>query len=256
MAKKRKKDKEEVEEYEFTPPDFDEKQFLSKELTDIKTGLITVIFAIALGVIAAVVTLLNDDLVIIAFFVGIAGIAVLKQFYAIVRIDTSEFKKKNWAGNIASFFFTFLAIWVLLMNVPFADHSSPKIEDVTVWVDDGTRTVGIEYRFIESSGNYGWVSLDPSNYSDVNQIIHASESYSVAITANITDNGKLATVQISGVYADMTVTDMTREGDHMFRYTVSGGNLGSSLMFTISATDSEGNSESFRPVASIAVLSP
>src|SRR4030066_885510 len=141
MAKKRKKDKAEVEEYEFTPPEFNEKEFLKKELTDIKVGLITVIFAIALGVVAAIVTLLNDELVIIAFFVGIAGIATLKQFYAIVRVDTTEFKKKNWAGNIASYFFTFLAIWVLLINVPFTDHASPDIENVIVWVDEGQRIV-------------------------------------------------------------------------------------------------------------------
>ena len=256
MAKKRKKDKAEVEEYEFTPPEFNEKEFLKKELTDIKVGLITVIFAIALGVVAAIVTLLNDELVIIAFFVGIAGIATLKQFYAIVRVDTSEFKKKNWAGNIASFFFTFLAIWVLLINVPFTDHASPDIENVIVWVDDGTRIVGIEYKYIETSGNYGWVSLDPTNFTDVNHIIHAIESYTVNITAKVTDNGKLATVKISGVTSEIPVANMTGDDDHRFEYVVSGDALGSSLTFYIAATDSKGNSATFHPETSITVLSP
>ena len=65
MAKKRKKDKQEAEEYEFTPPEFNEKEFLKKELTDLKVGLITVVFAIALGVAAAAITLANDDLLLL-----------------------------------------------------------------------------------------------------------------------------------------------------------------------------------------------
>ena len=255
MAKKRKKDKAEVQEIEFTPSEFDEKEFLKKELTDIKVGIITVVFAIALGVVAAAVTLANDDLVIIAFFVGIAGIATLKQFYAIVKVDTTEFKKKNWAGNIASYFFTFLAIWVLLMNVPFADHSSPKVEDVIVWVNDGAKIVGIEYRYVETSGNYDWVSLDPTNYTADN-LIHASASYSVNITAKVTDNGNLATVVISGVSGSIPPTDMSSEGAHRFGFTVTGSELGSALTFYIAASDSEGNSVVFHPNRSITVLSP
>lgn len=255
MAKKRKKDKEDAEEYEFMPPEFDEKEFLKKELTDIRVGLITVVFAIVLGVIAALISIANDELVIVAFFVGIAGIAVLKQFYAIVKIDTSEFKKKNWAGNIATLFFTFLAIWVLLLNMPFSDHASPVVENVIVWVNDGTKTVGIEYKFVESTGVYDWVSMDPDNYTADN-VVHASASYTINITARVTDNGKLSTVMISGISQSIPVTSMTSEGSHRFGYSVPGDSLGSALTFYIAAADSEGNSSTFHPVRSITVLSP
>jgi hypothetical protein len=255
MAKKRKKDKAEVEEYEFTPPEFNEKEFLKKELTDIRVGLLTVVFAIAMGVIAGVVSMLNGDLVIVAFFIGIAGIATLKQFYAILRIDTSEFKKKNWAGNIASYFFTFLAIWVLLLNMPFTDHANPDIEDVIVWVNDGTKIMGIEYKFVETSGNDDWVSMDPTNYT-VDNVIHASASYTVNISARVTDNGKLSSVMISGISQAIPVTAMTSEEGHRFGFTISGNSLGSSLTFYLAATDSEGNSATFHPARSIVVLSP
>ena len=250
MAKKRKKDKQEAEEYEFTPPEFNEKEFLKKELTDLKVGLITVVFAIALGVAAAAITLANDDLVIVAFFVGIAGIATLKQFYAIIGIDTSEFKKKNWAGNIASFFFTFLAIWVLLMNVPFTDHASPDVEEVIVWVTDGTHTYGIRYDYVASTGVYEWVSTDPTNYSAT---IPSAGAYTVNITAKVTDNGKLSKVEISGVSSTVLVSQMVDLGEHRFGFSVLASQLDSSLNFYIVATDAEGNSVTMHPDNSIPV---
>ncbi len=249
MAKKRKKDKKEAEEYEFTPPEFNEKEFLKKELTDIKVGLITVVFAIVLGVVAAAVTLANDDLVIIAFFVGIAGIATLKQFYEIVKVDTTEFKKKNWAGNIATLFFTFLAIWVLLINVPFTDHASPDIEEITVWVSsDGVVIYGLQYKL--DGGAYKWVSTDPTNYSVG---IPAAPSYSINITAKVTDNGKLSTVTIQGVSQNIQVTPMTDEGGHRFGFAVQTSDLDDYLLFAIVATDSKGNSAIGGPEISIPV---
>jgi hypothetical protein len=255
MAKKRKKEKVEEEEYEFRPPEFKEEEFLKKELKDIRTGIITVIFAISVGVVAGIITRLNGDLVIVAFFVGIAGVAVLKQFYAIVGVDTSEFKKKNWLGNSASFFFTFLAIWVLLMNVPFTDRASPDIQNVVVWVNDGTKVMGLEYTYIETTGMDGWVSMDPTNYS-VNSAIHANAGYTVNITARVSDNGKLSTVSISQISQAFTPTPMTDEGENRFGYSIRGDQLGTSLNFYISATDSEGNSATFHPETSIPVVSP
>ena len=256
MAKKRKKDKEKEEEYEFTPPEFDEKEFLKKELRDIRTGLITVVFAIVLGIAAGAVSMIGNNLVIVAFFIGIAGIAILKQFYAFLGIDTSDFKKKNWAGNIATLFFTFLAVWILTINMPFTDHADPTIEEVIVWVNDGTKNLSLQYEYISDSVGWGWVSSDPTNYTEDN-LIRSSASYTVNITARVVDNGKLSTVTINVMSGTTTPElNMVNEGKHRFGYSVKGDALGTELTFQINAADSVGNSAIFKPSKAIVVLAP
>ncbi|HUW42923.1 MAG TPA: hypothetical protein VMW02_01660, partial [Thermoplasmata archaeon] len=71
MAKKRKKGKPEPEDYEFRPPDFDEKEFLQKELRDTRTALLTIVYAICFGLAAGLISMMGANLAPVAFLVGI-----------------------------------------------------------------------------------------------------------------------------------------------------------------------------------------
>jgi len=243
MAKKRKKDKPEPDDYEFRPPDFDEKEFLQKELRDSRTALMTIIYAVCFGIVAGLISTLGANLAPVAFLVGITGIVTLKYFYAIVKVDTSGLKKRNWAGNIGTYFFTFLAIWVLMLNVPFSDHAPPAIDKVIVWVDDGTNVYGKEY----NSDTNQWVVNDT--------IVHAISSYRINITAKITDNGQLRTPEIAIGSVASGYHAMTYEGNHRWEYNVTGDTLSASddLMFFISAWDAAGNSVLFNPSSALLV---
>lgn len=242
MAKKRKKDRVEKEEYEFRPPDFDEKEFLRKEMSDTRTMVLTIGYAVLFGVSAGVMMLVNEELFPAAFMVGIAGLVSLKYFYPLIGVDTKAYQKKNWLGGIANFFFTFLAIWVLVLNVPFSDHSVPEVESVIVWVGDDPDARGIEYRFIPTQGVYAWV---PLNSTDVlNNMISKSADQKLNITAKITDNGNLRSIVIEVTTASGQVTSpMTGEGDFRFSYVMYSSALdpGAGLKFTIKATDDAGN---------------
>ncbi len=57
---------------------------------------------------------------------------LLKWILPILKVDTSEWKRNAWMGHGSTFFFTWLAIWILLLNPPFADLSPPLIFGVTV----------------------------------------------------------------------------------------------------------------------------
>jgi len=243
MAKKRKKDKPEPEDYEFRPPDFDEKEFLKKELRDTRSALTTIIYAVSFGMIAGLISMMGANLAPVAFMVGIAGIVTLKYFYAIVKVDTSEFKKKNWVGNIGTYFFTFLAIWVLMLNMPFSDHAPPSVDNVIVWVDDGTNVYGKKY----NSDSNQWVANDT--------IIHANSSYRINITAKITDNGQLRTPEIAVGSVASGYHAMTYDGNLTWEYSVTGDTLSASddLMFFISVWDAAGNSVLFNPSSSLLV---
>lgn len=253
MAKKRKKDKAEKEEYEFRPPDFDEKEFLLKEMSDTKTMIWTVAYAVLFGVAAGALMLVSESLLGVAFMIGIAGIVSLKYFYPLLKVDTKAFQKKNWLGNIATFFFTFLAIWVLVLNVPISDHSPPAVENVIIWIDDGVTVKGIEYKFIDSAGRYGWVPLNASD--DLATMISVSAASTLNITAEITDNGDLASVIITVTSNQTHESQMTEEADYRFEYQVYSNDLSDShdLMIKIIARDDAGNLNEWIPVATVPV---
>lgn len=249
MAKKRKKDKEEKEEYEFAPPDFDEREFLLKELRDTKTVLYTVGYASLFGIAAGLISNYNEGLVLTGLALVLGGLLSLKYFYPLMKIDISDFQKKNWAGNIAWFFFTFLAVWVLTFNYPFADHANPSINDVTVWVDSGTNVTALDYKYVDSVGGYVWVARWGG---DPDATIYASSSYTINITAIVADNAELTTVRISVNGGELV--HMTAEGDHRFGYSLTGDQLASgSLTFTMTAWDEAGHEAVFTPASAIKV---
>lgn len=254
MAKKRKKDKKPEEEYEFTPPDFDEKEFLKKELKDTKTALFTIVYAIVAGIVAGAISMASSALVGVAFLVVLAGIVSLRYYYKAVKVDVSAFTKKNWMGSIVTYFFTFLAIWVLMLNAPFADLANPTVDAIIVYVYDGAQWQGIEYKNVEALGGFVWV-LKGTNESvtATNTPIHASSGCTVNITAHVTDNGRLEAAEIAvgaGSYAPMTSTSGYR-----YEYQINGSalNPSSGLTFTIRAVDDAGNSQTFTPARPIPV---
>ena len=251
MAKKRKKGKPEPEEYEFRPPDFNEKEFLKKELRDTRTALVTIAYAIVFGIVAGVISMMGSNLMAVAFLAGIAGIVTLGTFYKLAKVDTSGMKRRNWVGNVGTFFFTFLAIWVLMLNMPFADHARPTVDQVIVWVDDGTHVYGKEYKLNAASGAYEWTAVNASH----DPVIRANSSYRINITARVSDNGKLKSVEIAVGSVAGGYTAMISEGKSRYGYQVTGDTLSatSDLMFFISARDAADNSILFNPAGPLAV---
>jgi hypothetical protein len=249
MAKKRKKDKEPKEEYEFTPPEFDEKEFLRKELRDTRTVFLTVGYAALFGLVAFILSLISERLMIVGLGLLFGGLVSLKYVYPLLKVKIEEFQKKNWAGNIAWFFLTFLAVWVLLLNFPFSDHADPDIEKLVMWVHDETRDnfTAIDYEYVDSMGTYIWV---PRGGEILSGLIHADAAFSINITARISDNGNLRSVEIAFGSATSAYRPMVSEGDYRYGFVVDGEDLNEGfLTFFIRATDDHGNTVTFSPVA-------
>jgi hypothetical protein len=252
MAKKRKKDKgRKEEEYEFKPPEFDEKEFLKKELRDTRTVLITVGYAGLFGVLAAVLANISSKLIGLSFLLVFVGLYSLRYFYPLIKIKTEDFQKKNWAGNVAWFFLTFLAVWVLTFNYPVSDHASPAVEDVVIWVTNETTgdVVGIDYKYVASSGSYAWVPRTEGF------TLAASAEYIVNISAHVSDNGILVVAEIAIGSVDGIYTEMMHEGVNRYGYSFGAEYLtaGTSLVFFIHATDNHDNELTFVPVVGLAV---
>ena len=124
MAKKRRLIKEEPEEeYQFTPTDFDEREFLLKGIYSTKVLLIAIIIAVVVGfatarisialgmgaVAAAVDTLL-------VFFVC----AIMKKLFVAMHIRADLLETKTMLGVYFVYLILALGLCILFINPPFA----------------------------------------------------------------------------------------------------------------------------------------
>ena len=122
MAKKRRIiEKEAQEEYEFVPPEFDEEEFIRKDLYGTKVLLIVACFSIIIGILCSCLQLSFSDktglwLGLLLLFLGIAAI---KPLLRLIRFDPELLERKSMVGNYILYLLLGLGIWILMINPPF-----------------------------------------------------------------------------------------------------------------------------------------
>ncbi len=130
---KRKGGEESEESYEFVPPDFDEDQFIHKEMVSFRTTSTLIV----VGILAAVISWLLFPTVGegMGWWVGIlvagAAFAALKPLYKALKFDISHYARREWLGTGFLMFFTWLAFFMILLNPPFSDHAAPTVDVFT-----------------------------------------------------------------------------------------------------------------------------
>ena len=145
-AAKRRKEKEESD---FAFPEFDEGAYMRKEMEGAKAALVAVILAIPVA--ALLYGLAVWGLAVVAFFVGVALTFALPRLFRLIeilpwpKVDTAKFERRDWLGHGSTFFFSWLAFWILLLNAPFVDLTNPVI-GVTAYA--GVVTVGMEANLV------------------------------------------------------------------------------------------------------------
>ena len=121
MAKKRRRESEEAEEtYEFVPPEFDEKEFLLKDLYGTKVLLVVTLFAVIIGICAACIQKVADSVWFLGLILIILAIVGLKQLLGLLGFRAELVDQKMLFGNYILLFFLSLGIWIILLNPPFA----------------------------------------------------------------------------------------------------------------------------------------
>ncbi|MCX6650575.1 MAG: hypothetical protein NT131_02810 [Methanomassiliicoccales archaeon] len=212
MAQKKKKEPEVKEEYNFIPPDFNEREFLEKDLTVTKTVLITAALAVLFGIVAYLTT---DITFAIGLLIIIAGAVVLKNIIRIMPLDISTVENKTWLGNGVLFFFLALGIWILLLNPPFGDTINPEISDMQVWNGNAQLT-------------------KPFN--------SVPEDQAITFNATVTDNGALSLVQFTISGSGGNTWNMTEGSNGRYEIVHTFVDTGT-YSIVISATDDVGNVE-------------
>ena len=153
MAKKVRKDGERKEEKKvvFEAPEFDQREYLTEQIHNIKTNLFFIILAIPMGA-AWAYTAIATGYNTIGLAVAVGGYLVGSQFLKLILgIDVLEGTKRVLAMTFLLYLFTSLSFSVVLSNPPANDVTEPSITDVVVCVqgpdhDDGKWSVLMRHR--------------------------------------------------------------------------------------------------------------
>ena len=221
MAKKRKKQEELKAEKDYKPPKFDKEEYMRTEINVAKGTIYAAFIAVPMAAVAMFTLPVGGAGG--GLLIGLAGISLMWLLLPILKVDIKSFKVTHWLGAISTYFFLFLAIWVMLCNPPFNDFASPAITNLEVSWDGG------DWEPINVSNTGGMVFYMPNNVTNV------------SIRAIVTDNQELnvASVNIDwGTGNPVQMTNYPLNSDY-FEYDVV--NLTTPMFFTIIASDTEGN---------------
>jgi hypothetical protein len=133
---KRRKEKDEEEEKPFKLPKFDEEAFLKRERRNIKVTFISFLFGFLMALICfAFWGLMGSENVFrweLVLLVAVVDAIFLRYIFIRLDIDVKEFQRKNWFGSYATYFITWIIVLIVLVNPPFYDDESPRIDLVVL----------------------------------------------------------------------------------------------------------------------------
>lgn len=124
MAKKKRivKEEDKEEEYEFVPPEFDEKEFILKDLYATKITIVVAVLAVIIGVLCSCLQKMFIDGQI-GLYIGLAllflGAFVQKKLLSLLGFKPEYLETKTMIGNYILFLLFGLGVWILMINAPF-----------------------------------------------------------------------------------------------------------------------------------------
>ena len=119
MAKKKRRIVEEPqEEYEFTPTEFNEREFILKDIYMTKVFMVVTVFAIVVGIIGAIICN-HTGMWWLATIISFAVCAGLTKILGLLKFRVGMLETKSMLGNYLLFLMLALGICILFSNEPF-----------------------------------------------------------------------------------------------------------------------------------------
>src|SRR5437879_12664454 len=124
MARRKRKD----EAPDWTAPDFDEVGYMRTEIRRCRAACATIAWAVVGAVVSFLLYSIQPAL---AFFAGILVGFGLYFFLPMIGISIDAFKRRDWTGHGITYFFSWLAFWIILLNPPFGHFTLPTVQGVS-----------------------------------------------------------------------------------------------------------------------------
>lgn len=226
VAKKKKVE----DEFNFVPPDFNEKEFIEKDLADSRIVIITTVFGIVIGAFAALATIYVSG--ILGFLIIVAmGYALFRFLFRALKVDISTYQRKDYLYKGGTYLITAIALWILLLNPPFAFATPPTIQP------DGVK-------MYEHAGGT-WVPIPLNNTppaisaGEVNITAHVLSIGSATAAIYITHNSSVSSASMvkTSTYNFQYITNVTA-GSYSFYILAksSSGSTATSITYDFSVT--------------------
>ncbi len=122
MAKKKRRIVEEpVEEYEFTPTEFNEREFILKDIYGTKVFAVAMVLGFIVGIVGAVIINAMDSSYgwIIATVISFAVCAAMKKILQALRFRPEMLEAKSLVGNYLLYLVLALGVCIIGVNPPF-----------------------------------------------------------------------------------------------------------------------------------------
>ncbi len=123
MAKKKRRIVEQPEEeYEFKPSEFNEREFILKDIYSTKVFLVVMVLGLIVGIIGAVICNHSDgSLWWLATIISFVVCALLTKILKVLKFRPDMLDSKSMIGNYLLFLVLALGICILLTNPPFTE---------------------------------------------------------------------------------------------------------------------------------------
>ena len=122
MAKKKRRIGEEpVEEYEFTPTEFNEREFILKDIYGTKVFAVAMVLGFIVGIVGAVIINAMDSSYgwVIATVISFAVCAAMKKILQALRFRPEMLEAKSLVGNYLLYLVLALGVCIIGVNPPF-----------------------------------------------------------------------------------------------------------------------------------------
>ncbi len=169
MARRKRKD----EAADWVPPEFDEVGFMRKEIEGARAAVATILWAVVGAIVAFA---LYSVLPVLAFLAGIAVGFGLYLMLPLFGVNTEPFKRRDWIGHGVTYFFSWLAFWIILLNPPFGDFTNPTVQGISV----SPYTVGFSGNLTCAVPSAGSVTLSTGTNTSVYILFRASDNVGLA----------------------------------------------------------------------------
>jgi len=235
VAKKRRQKDEQRDDEEYQFPEFDEKEFIQEEMLTAKATFIAAGVSLLFVMISFFITEWNWRL---AFAVGLGGIGAIFFVVRMFGIEFDDLPKKNWVGVGAVYFFTWLAVWIILSSPPITDNSEPLFWNAPEF-----------YQANEGDGNnttIEWTTVG------ANRLV-SGDSYMTKMRVRVVDNQAVdedsVIMDISGRSVPLTRIEVDEDDRDVVYYEMNISNefgyINGTHSYTLRAMDIEGNRASY-----------
>ena len=117
MAKKKRRvAAKPEEEYEFVAPEFDEREFILKDIYATKVFIVVTLLAVVMGIVGSVFYNMKGNWYLAGIALMFLMILGMKEFLKLLRFDPDLLEYKTMIGNYILFIFLTLGVWILIIN--------------------------------------------------------------------------------------------------------------------------------------------